>query len=246
MSAMSVPRQLVVNADDFGLTPGINRGIIRAHRDGIVTSASLMVRGPAAAEAAAWARANPALSVGLHLDLAEWEFRDGEWRARYTVVDTSDADAVAAEVERQLGAFRALMGRDPTHVDSHQHVHRSEPVRSAARRLARGLGVVLRGDDAGVRYRGDFYGQGTRGDPCHECISPAALVRLVGTLEPGVTEMGCHPGEDDDADSVYRTERGAEVAALCDPRVRAALEASGVGLVSFAGIRGMPPDGREG
>ena len=79
---MNSRRQLIVNADDFGLSPGVNRGTVRAHEHGVVTSASLMVRGAAVAEAAAYARANPRLSVGLHLDLWEWECRDGEWRMR--------------------------------------------------------------------------------------------------------------------------------------------------------------------
>ena len=75
-------RTLVVNADDFGRSAAINRGVMRAHERGIVTSATLMVRWPAAAPAAELARASE-LSVGLHLDLGEWEYRDGEWRAVY-------------------------------------------------------------------------------------------------------------------------------------------------------------------
>ena len=62
-------RYLIVNADDFGQSTGINKGVIQAHEEGIVTSASLMVRWPAAPEAAAYARNRPGLSVGLHVDL---------------------------------------------------------------------------------------------------------------------------------------------------------------------------------
>src|SRR5437762_1183195 len=116
-------RFLIVNADDFGLSAGVNRGIIEAHERGIVTSASLMVRWPAVAAAAAYAREHPALGVGLHLDLGEWEYSNGDWVARYEVVPLDDAAAVAAEAGRQLAAFRGLMGRDPDHLDSHQHVH---------------------------------------------------------------------------------------------------------------------------
>ena len=64
-------RHLIVNADDFGLSPAINRGIIAAHRNGIVTSASLMVNGPAFENAVALAQENPALDIGLHLTLTE-------------------------------------------------------------------------------------------------------------------------------------------------------------------------------
>ena len=72
-------RFLIVNADDFGLSPGVNRGILETHERGILTAASLMVRAPAAAEAAAAAHDHPRLSVGLHLDLGEWICRDGAW-----------------------------------------------------------------------------------------------------------------------------------------------------------------------
>jgi len=64
-------KQLIVNADDLGLTPGVNRGILRAFQDGIVTSASLLVTGSAFEEAVALARQNPELDVGLHLTLVE-------------------------------------------------------------------------------------------------------------------------------------------------------------------------------
>ena len=84
-------RFLIVNADDFGLSDGVNRGIIEAAEHGIVTSASLMVRQPAAAAAAAYARNGGKLSVGLHLDLGEWYYRDGEWLPLYSVVVTVQA-----------------------------------------------------------------------------------------------------------------------------------------------------------
>src|SRR5271169_5712936 len=62
-------KQLILNADDFGLTRGVNQGIIRAHREGILTSATLMATGPAFSDAAELARANPTLGIGCHLVL---------------------------------------------------------------------------------------------------------------------------------------------------------------------------------
>src|SRR4051794_10723769 len=106
---------MIVNADDFGLSPGVTRGILRAHRRGIVTSTSLMVRGVHAAAAAARARDAPTLDVGLHLDLAEWRFSGGSWVANYVRIDLDDANAVRDEVVAQVGLFRELVGRDPTH-----------------------------------------------------------------------------------------------------------------------------------
>src|SRR5436309_9670936 len=65
----SPPKRLIVNADDFGRSTSINAAVIRAHREGILTTASLMVNEPAFAEAVALARENPGLGVGLHLTL---------------------------------------------------------------------------------------------------------------------------------------------------------------------------------
>ena len=229
-------RVLVVNADDFGRSPGINAGVVAAHERGIVTSASLMVRWPAAVEAAAYARAHPALSIGLHFDLSEWAHRDGAWVPTYEVRPAGDRAAVEDELARQLDAFRALVGDDPTHLDSHQHVHRAEPVHSVLAEAAAELAVPLRGYAPGVRYCGDFYGQTATGDPLPEAITVAALVRIVETLPAGVTELGCHPGADAGGDSTYGAERVREVEALCDASVRGAVVRAGVELVSFAEV----------
>jgi chitin disaccharide deacetylase len=219
-------RALIVNADDLGASRGTNAGIARAHERGIVTSASLMVDGAAAEEAAAYARAHDALSVGLHVDLGEWAYRDGRWVVRY------ERTPAEREIPRQLERFRALVGRDPTHLDSHQHVHREQPAASLLGELAARLGVPLRGCGA-IAYCGEFYGQTGKGEPLPELVSAAALVAIVERLPAGVTELGCHPGLDAQLDSDYRAERLAEVEALCDPRVRAALAREGVRLRGF-------------
>jgi predicted glycoside hydrolase/deacetylase ChbG (UPF0249 family) len=233
---MTAGRSLVVNADDFGQSRGVNRGIVEAHERGIVTSASLMVRWPAAGEAADYARGHPALGVGLHIDLGEWACRGNEWAPVYEVVPAGDQAAVAREVARQLEAFHDLVGRPPTHLDSHQHVHGDEPARSVVAAAARRLGVPLRHFAPGVRYCGDFYGQSAKGEPCPESITAAALVNLINALQPGVTELACHPGYADDLDSMYGPERAREVAALCDTAVKAAVAATGVRLCSFAAL----------
>lgn len=228
------PRILIVNADDFGQSHGINRGIIEAHERGIVTSASLMVRGVAAHAAAAYAREHPSLGVGLHLDFGEWGHAGGEWYPIYEL-PTDDEQAVRAEVAYQLEQFRALMGADPTHLDSHQHAHQEEPVRTVALELADTLGVPLRHLDDRVRYHGTFYGQ-VDTEPHPERISVEALVRLVTELTPGVHEIGCHPGYADDLESCYREERAVEVGVLCDDAVRGAVARSGWELSSFRSV----------
>ena len=223
----------MVNADDFGLSPGVNRGVLRAHVEGIVTSTSLMVRQPAAAEAVRAANEYPRLSLGLHVDLAEWRYGDGEWRMLYARVDLSDVRAVAAEVEGQLAAFGALVGRLPTHLDSHQHVHRDEPVRAILADTARVLGIPLRHQPP-VHYCGAFYGQGRDGAPMPDAITPGALATVIRRLPAGTTELCCHPAESADPGWAYGAERRVELASLCHPAVRRAVNEAGVCLASFA------------
>jgi predicted glycoside hydrolase/deacetylase ChbG (UPF0249 family) len=232
---MSAKRYVIVNADDFGRGPGVNRGVIAAHERGIVTSASLMVRWPAAA-AAAYGRAHPRFSLGLHLDLGEWACQGGDWVPVYEVVSARDAAAAEAETERQLATFRGLVGRDPTHIDSHQHAHLEEPLRSIVLGVAGRLHVPVRQCDPVVGYCGGFYGQTDEGEPWPEILSVEGLLRILGELPRGVTELGCHPGDGSDPDSGYRDERAQEVRILCDPRVRDALSALGIELRSFDSI----------
>jgi chitin disaccharide deacetylase len=226
-------RRLIVNADDFGQSEGVSRGIIEAHERGIVTSASLMVLWPAAVAAAAYARADGTLSTGLHVDLGEWIWCDGVWACRYQRVDLDDTLAVEREVRGQLDSFRDLIGRNPTHLDSHQHVHRREPVRSTLAQIANELGVPLRHVTPGIRYCGDFYGQTATGAPLPESITVAALVWSLVNLEPGVTELACHPGYAEDLDTFYQKERTVEVRTLCADEVRAVLEDQHIQLTSF-------------
>jgi predicted glycoside hydrolase/deacetylase ChbG (UPF0249 family) len=229
-------RYLIVNADDFGQSLGVNRGIIDAHEHGIVTSASLMVRWPNASEAAAYAREHTDLSLGLHVDLGEWAFRDGEWARLYEVVAPSDETAMTDEIARQLDTFRNLAGKDPTHLDSHQHVHRNEPLRSIMIEMAGKLCVPLRDFSPAVTYCGNFYGQSADGFPYPDGISVEALMTILESLPSGVTELGCHPAERNDLAGMYGAERCQELKVLCDPMICSAAEELGIELMSFSNL----------
>ena len=229
-------RRVIVNADDFGRSRGINKGVAIAHSDGIVTSASLMVRWPASAEAAELARSMPTLSVGLHLDLSEWEYDGNRWLPIYEV----DATNVETEIRRQLALFRSLVHRDPSHLDSHQHVHRAEPVRSHLLELSEELGVPLRSVTGGIEYRGDFYGRTAKSEPLPQALTPAAFREIIRSLSSGTSELGCHPAVAIDFTSSYSSERLIELAVLCAPEVRATLEHECVELVSFHAVASPP------
>jgi predicted glycoside hydrolase/deacetylase ChbG (UPF0249 family) len=230
---------LIVNADDFGHSAEVNRGIIEAHEHGIVTSASVLVRRPAAAEAVEYGKHRPSFSLGLHLDLGEWIYRDESWMLLHHVVALDEAAEVKEEISRQLAIFRNLTGKDPTHIDSHQHVHLREPVRSIVLEIAEDLKVTVRGCSPGVRYCGRFYGQTREGLPYPEGITADTLIEILAQLAADVTELSCHPGSGGDLDTTYDRERPQEVKALCDARVRSALVEMGIELRSFIAVGGF-------
>jgi len=223
-------RFLIVNADDFGLSDGVNRGIIEAHQQGIVTSVSVMVLQVAAKGAAAYVIRNSALDAGLHVDLGEWRYYNGSWEAIY---ETAPQD-IGRDVEHQVELFRDLFGRNPSHMDSHQHVHLHEPARTVMLAVASDLGVPLRSLSAEVRYVGAFYGQDARGQPLPRAIEVGSLVQIIQELELGATELGCHPGFSDGLQSSYGRERDLELATLTSPQVITAITDNGIELGSFA------------
>jgi predicted glycoside hydrolase/deacetylase ChbG (UPF0249 family) len=222
-------RCLIVNADDFGASVGINRAILECHECGVITSASLMVTGRAAKETARMSREHPELSIGLHWDV--W----GEDEREFSMADER---AVRDEFARQLEAFRHLIGSDPTHVDSHKHAHLDRRGRPLAlfRELVEPLGVPLRGDGH-VRFVGDFYAHRKWRRPDLRLVSIASFQRLLASrVETGWTEILCHPGyRSDDFTSVYLSEREEEVRTLTDARLSSRIEELGIILVSYSG-----------
>lgn len=238
-------RHLIVNADDFGQSYGINQGIIECFERGIVTSASLMVRWPAVLDAAAYARRNHSLDLGLHLDLGEWRLEGGDWIPVYEVVSVEDESEIRAEATRQLDQFCELTGENPTHIDSHQHVHLRATASVVVFSLAQQLGIPLRHSDQSISYCGAFYGQAGDGTSLPDALTTDALIEILTTLPDGVTELCCHPGMCGNDGSgcpggtMYLLERALEVSTLCDPQVQAALEENNIALTSFASVANM-------
>ena len=218
-------RRLIVNADDFGASPGINRGIVEAHVRGIVTSTSLMTERPAAEAAAALAAQHPGLAVGLHFESPE--------------PAPIGAEDWAAELQRQHERFTGLVGREPTHLDSHHHSHRASPLREAMAELGRRLGAPVR-ELSPIAYLGGFYAQWEWEVTELHHVSVEFLQKILREeLTAPWTELGCHPGYVDPGfRSVYLQEREAELATLTDPRVRDTLDQLGVQLCSFADFPG--------
>jgi chitin disaccharide deacetylase len=159
-------KHLIVNADDLGLTPGVNRGLLRAFQDGIVTSASLLVTGSALEHAVALAQQNPELDIGLHLALVEERAASDPGMLPTLVDETGRLPSTSgeflrraflgrinwAEVECEIAAQVARFentGLRLSHIDSHQHLHMLPPVFEIVRRLTRGMDDVWIRNPAG-------------------------------------------------------------------------------------------------
>jgi chitin disaccharide deacetylase len=228
-------KYLIVNGDDFGASRGINRGIMEAHRKGILTSASLLVNATASEEATALSRAMPALSVGLHVDIRLESFHSG------TALHTWLPWLLREQFER----FEYLAGRLPTHLDSHHNIHRDRRLLPYFLDLARQEDLPLR-EYSPIRHFPSFYGQ-WEGITHWEHISTANLCHMLATeIGTGITELSCHPGYvDEEFSTSYAGEREVEVRTLTDPLLRRVLQEQEIQLASFHELGALLKKGHQ-
>lgn len=221
-------KYLIVNGDDFGASRGINRGMIEVHQRGILTSTSLLVQTPYADEAAAMARKVPDLSVGLHADV------------RDALKESADGAGLREELLSQYERFEKIMGRPPTHLDSHHNVHLESKVMPYFLDLARERGLFLR-QRSKMHYFSKFYGQWS-GKTHLEQVSVEKFSYMLKTqIGDGITELCCHPGYvDKDHKTSYSVEREAELSTLCDPQIRVVLAEQAIKLVSYHDVGKLP------
>ncbi len=284
-----MPKRLIVTAADFGLAVPVNEAVELGHLQGILTSASLMITAPAAADAVERARRLPRLAVGLHLVLIDGRpalppeqipdlvGTDGRFArdpvrlgARIYLSRRAQAQA-EAEIRAQLAAFQQT-GLRLDHVDGHHHFHLHPTVQTILIRLAQEFGIAaIRVPDepavvqrrtsagrriwnwlaavplrdrapamkrrlarAGIRFNDTILGVADSGR-----VDIARMRELLSALPDGVTELYVHPATRrwDGADALpdnYRPE--AELAALMDASVRAAVAASGAVLTTFGDL----------
>jgi hypothetical protein len=245
-------KKLIVNADDFGLTAGVSRGILEAYRHGIVTSTTVLINLPGD-EPLFGALTASGLGVGLHLNLTLGRpmvspavipsLVDGDGRFirdAGTVAARLRVEEAERELKAQVEAFVSRFGRTPTHLDSHHHIGRYPPVRGVLLDLAASLGIPLRAADAETwqtaRRRGlstpdHFFGES---GPDPYWTADRTLAHLA-SLPDGVSEFMTHPGYFDEtlAYSRYGPQREIELAGLSDPAVRKAVAAHRITLCHF-------------
>lgn len=183
-------KRLILNADDFGLTRGVNQGIIRAHQHGILTSTTLMATAPEFEDACALALANPALGVGCHIvlvggtavtppaEIPSLVNQNGElpksllgFAAKVSGGQIRTAD-IATEVTAQILKIRAA-GIDPTHIDTHKHTHAHPKVMEVIGQVARDCRI------ARIRRPIERLGKSWEGDGLSKQFAAAVAVRTV-------------------------------------------------------------------
>jgi predicted glycoside hydrolase/deacetylase ChbG (UPF0249 family) len=259
-------RSLILTADDFGYSSDVNAAVARAHREGVLGFASLMVLRPAAAEAAAIARELPGLGVGLHLELCADEPEKAGLRYFF---EAKARAGVEGEIRAQIEAMLEL-GLKPTHVDGHINIHVHPVIFPALCRLAREYGIprvrlpqgelavnldypgsddpilprlVLAGTFAALRAGISGAVRGLQVPRTWGLLRSGRMTEdyvlwLLRNLPEGLTEIYCHPSVDPStavADRVTPTHQTiTEFLMLTSPRVREAIAAAGISLVSVS------------
>ncbi|MFA5393600.1 MAG: ChbG/HpnK family deacetylase [Candidatus Ratteibacteria bacterium] len=261
-------RFLIVNADDFGLCAEITTGIIKAHTEGIVTATSIVANGQYFREGIALLK-NTGLDAGVHLTLVGAENPisgpinglvndEGHFPANYREVVTRivsgrfDRAALKKELFSQAGLIRDY-GINPTHLDSHQHLHLLPAVRNIAFEIAKkfgikwirlpssrpaglqeiGVNLLNRALKSGAKRQGLCFTDSFLGFPERGRMDEERLSLILRRLKPGLAEMMVHPGYDASGKYAWDYRWEDEIKALTSERVKKIIKEQGITLTNF-------------
>ena len=203
-------KYLIVNADDFGYSSGVNKGIIKAHIEGIVTSTSVMVDAVTAYEAKDLVQYQ-GLAVGLHFV-------------------PSESTPIAVELQRQVDKLIAITGKQPSHIDIHK-------VREGDIDLKDTVNIYAHANSIPTRYSGtakfisSFFGPHAAGD-----VSVAQLKKSISEATEPYNELMCHVGFADEyllSHSSYSTLRENELESVCDNTIKEFINKLGLKLANW-------------
>ncbi len=238
--------KLIVNADDFGYSEGVNHGIISAHKNGIVTSCTVMANMPGFEHGMDLIKENPTLRCGVHMTLTCYKpllkdhktivDENGDFfrRPSEEVLKNIDLEEVYREFKAQIEKVRERV--EITHLDSHHHVHGQEYLRPVIERIASEYKLPMRQSSElsidGVRYAkclGNFYMDNVKEEYFEE--------HLAELNENEVTDLMCHPAFVDEfllGASSYNVQRAKEHKILTSQKVKKFLEDNGFELVNYS------------
>lgn len=244
--------KLVINADDFGYSKGVNLGIIEAYKYGVVSSTTMMTNMPGAAHAAALALENKGLGVGIHivLDCGKPVHRhvpslvdeQGIFYKMDQLFDHATLVDIEKEIKSQIEKFLSF-GLTPTHLDGHHHIHGDERVYPIVEKLAQAYKLPIRKVSADPNHSSNlnlqttetffhtFYG---------EELQTSSLLELINNSTSYETaEIMCHPAFIDEpllTGSSYALPRVRELSILIDPAVRKLIVEKNVQLCTYKDI----------
>jgi predicted glycoside hydrolase/deacetylase ChbG (UPF0249 family) len=254
-----VTKRLIINADDYNLTGGVSRGILKAYDQGVVTSTTVMINLPLDARAVKELRKRPGLGAGLHLNVTLGEpvshrsqvrtllQPDGKFRrpAEYLQRAPSEGE-IAREYEAQVGLFVKCFERKPDHLDTHHHLHDFLPFFRALARVARRWKIPVRRSRIFQlgHYRQEVSVLRTT-DYLFGNLEARHIWRrdsfwgVAENLPDGTSEIGCHPAFCDRQlreISSFRELREEELRLFSDRHLRREITSLGVELINFSHI----------
>ncbi len=231
--------RLIVNADDFGLSKGVNYGVLECFKNGILTSTTMMMNAPAMDHAVELMKQYD-LSVGIHLvasmfkpltNVTTWLKEDGTFDKAKYFDQNAEIDVQELEIEwrAQLELFIEKTGKKPTHIDSHHHAHMEPRAKELTQKLADEYGLQVRNVDTAYGEKVDFlYGFYA------EDVTIAKVDEI--TNHQGVIEMMCHPAFIDNTlinATSYSTKRKDELDVLTSEEVKQMIKDKKIELISY-------------
>ncbi|ASK63871.1 carbohydrate deacetylase [Virgibacillus phasianinus] len=242
--------KIIVNADDFGLSPGVTAGILYAHHHDILTSTTAMVNTEFSRESLEDVKRYPRLGVGLHFVLDAGQpisssvrsltNHTGNFLKGKTLIEHAKKVDIKEELKAQLDLLY-MRDIDVTHIDSHHHMHLHIPcAMEAVIEIAQIYDLPVRSFTE-TRLPGelistdflhyDFYG--------NESVTPEYLMNILSELQPGITEIMCHPAFMDPwltKKSSYNYTRTKELEILVNNKIKNWIKKHSIDLIHYGGI----------
>ncbi|RDW21338.1 chitin disaccharide deacetylase [Oceanobacillus arenosus] len=242
--------KLIINADDFGYSKGVNLGIIETYKNGIVTSATMMTNMPGADDAAKLAKENPELGVGVHLvldcgfpindNVGSLIDAEGKFYKSDKVLSFAGSNDIEKEFTSQIEKFLSY-DLTPTHLDSHHHIHSQEKVFPIVEKLANKYNLPIRNLRNNIKkshfniveyFEESFYG---------DDLTIDSIIKILDKLNQfDTTEIMAHPAYIDEpvlTGSSYNLQRARELSILTDKRIQHEILNRGIELVSYRELK---------